>query len=282
MAEAIWYFADGDEERGPVTEAQIRTLIGTGNLKADDLVWREGMDDWQPAGEVPGLFAGKTTAASTPSDVLAAPKASRQEKRPAARDADSRRTPASQRPTRARWDGTRPLEIFRPLGFLGQPLLLAGLLLVVGARGCESIADRYAERVASRADVAAARFEAQWQLRQVRLEQQLRELNRPDLSPAESNRQIALRAELQKINEQRQAELAALESGAWQELTIAAREARAATVMRGYWRSWVFWSGTLLLASGLSIIGFTGRGAERWMCLGMLGVVLYHLYSGRP
>jgi hypothetical protein len=62
MSEAIWYFADGDEERGPVTEAQIRTLIGTGNLKPDDLVWREGMDDWLPAAEVPGLFSGGTPA----------------------------------------------------------------------------------------------------------------------------------------------------------------------------------------------------------------------------
>jgi hypothetical protein len=40
--EAVWYFADGDVERGPVTEMQIRTLIGTGNLTAEDLVWREG------------------------------------------------------------------------------------------------------------------------------------------------------------------------------------------------------------------------------------------------
>ena len=56
MSEAIWYFADGDVERGPVTEAQLRALIGTDNLKPDDLVWKEGMEDWMPAGEIPGLF----------------------------------------------------------------------------------------------------------------------------------------------------------------------------------------------------------------------------------
>jgi hypothetical protein len=66
MPDAIWYFADGDEERGPVTEAQIRTLIGTGNLHAEDLVWREGLDDWMPAGEVPGLFGNGPSTAEAP------------------------------------------------------------------------------------------------------------------------------------------------------------------------------------------------------------------------
>ena len=56
MADAIWYFAIDEEERGPVTEAQLRTLIGTGNLSRNDLVWREGLNDWLPAGQVPGLF----------------------------------------------------------------------------------------------------------------------------------------------------------------------------------------------------------------------------------
>ena len=68
MADAVWYFADGDVQRGPITEAQLRALIGTGNLTPEDQVWKEGMEDWTPAGEVAGLFnqAASATPPATP------------------------------------------------------------------------------------------------------------------------------------------------------------------------------------------------------------------------
>ena len=63
MAERSWFYAANGLQNGPVSEAQLRELIGRGTVVADTLVWSEGMAAWQKAGEVPGLFAG---AASPP------------------------------------------------------------------------------------------------------------------------------------------------------------------------------------------------------------------------
>ncbi|MBW3598794.1 MAG: DUF4339 domain-containing protein [Planctomycetes bacterium] len=68
MAEAIWYYAQDDREHGPVTAAYIAGMAKSGKLRPDDLVWREGMEDWRPARVVKGLFAPKEQPAGPSSD----------------------------------------------------------------------------------------------------------------------------------------------------------------------------------------------------------------------
>jgi TM2 domain-containing membrane protein YozV len=46
-----YYIADGTAQRGPYSEQE---LAGQG-LRADMLVWREGMPQWLPAGTIPEL-----------------------------------------------------------------------------------------------------------------------------------------------------------------------------------------------------------------------------------
>lgn len=282
MPDAIWYFADGDEERGPVTEAQIRTLIGTGNLQADDLVWREGLDDWMPAGQVPGLFGNGLGVA----EAQLPTGRSRQERQPTVSDSDKQKRGLSQRRANfrlGRWRPSQPTEVLKHLAFLGQPLLMVGLLVVIGTRGCESAAMRYAERQASRVDAFEARAEAQWQRQRALLEIQRRNLEGIEQpSPAEQKHLKDVTADLQRLKEQREADLQFQQSGEWNELTNAAREARAGVVMWNFWRTSVFWIGTLVLAIGLLIVSFTGAGPERWMSLALIAVILFGLYSGRP
>src|SRR5438045_3457263 len=57
MAEEVWYYARGGQQYGPVTEDTLRALAANAGLVPGDLVWREGMTQWQPAQTVPGLFA---------------------------------------------------------------------------------------------------------------------------------------------------------------------------------------------------------------------------------
>jgi hypothetical protein len=51
-----WFFAANGQQQGPYPEAQFRDLIAGGTVRADTLVWAEGMAGWQKAGEVPGLM----------------------------------------------------------------------------------------------------------------------------------------------------------------------------------------------------------------------------------
>src|SRR5947207_2110076 len=43
-----WYYAEGDQQRGPVSENDLDNLFKTGVVQADTLVWREGMAGWEP------------------------------------------------------------------------------------------------------------------------------------------------------------------------------------------------------------------------------------------
>jgi hypothetical protein len=58
MADQSWYFASQGQQQGPLSEAQLRELIGTGKVTPETLVWTEGMANWQKAGDIPGLLAG--------------------------------------------------------------------------------------------------------------------------------------------------------------------------------------------------------------------------------
>jgi hypothetical protein len=51
-----WYYSKNGDKRGPVTGAQLKALAEAGKLRPTDLVWKEGMPSWQPAGKVKGLF----------------------------------------------------------------------------------------------------------------------------------------------------------------------------------------------------------------------------------
>lgn len=56
-----WYYAEAGQQRGPVDEVEFAALIQAGTIADATLVWREGMPDWRPYGEVkpaPGGPAG--------------------------------------------------------------------------------------------------------------------------------------------------------------------------------------------------------------------------------
>jgi len=47
-----WYYAEGGEQRGPVSADEFERLVAAGTVKPDTLVWRAGLIKWQPYGEV--------------------------------------------------------------------------------------------------------------------------------------------------------------------------------------------------------------------------------------
>ena len=51
-----WYYGHDGQRLGPVSLEQLRHLIAADQLHAEDLVWRKGLDEWTPAGQIEGLF----------------------------------------------------------------------------------------------------------------------------------------------------------------------------------------------------------------------------------
>lgn len=53
----MWYYARGGGQSGPVSWEDLVNAARAGNLAASDLVWTEGMAQWQAASSIPGLIA---------------------------------------------------------------------------------------------------------------------------------------------------------------------------------------------------------------------------------
>jgi hypothetical protein len=69
MAEANWFWAEGDKRNGPVAPAAIARLVADGKLGPDDLIWKEGMPDWIPVRKVPALMKFVKAPAAVPTPV---------------------------------------------------------------------------------------------------------------------------------------------------------------------------------------------------------------------
>ena len=51
-----WYYAQGDEELGPVNDEALKQMLQTGQLAETSEVWRDGMGDWRPANSLSELI----------------------------------------------------------------------------------------------------------------------------------------------------------------------------------------------------------------------------------
>ncbi|HEY2250188.1 MAG TPA: GYF domain-containing protein, partial [Planctomycetaceae bacterium] len=56
LVERDWFYAQDQQELGPVTQTQLEAMIASGQLAGGDQVWTEGMSGWVPAGQVEALM----------------------------------------------------------------------------------------------------------------------------------------------------------------------------------------------------------------------------------
>src|SRR5262245_54926646 len=61
-----WYFTVQGQRQGPVSTAQLREYAASGHLQPSDLVWKDGMPNWVPAGDARGLFPHEVAPAAPP------------------------------------------------------------------------------------------------------------------------------------------------------------------------------------------------------------------------
>ena len=64
----MWYYVKDGARQGPVDEADFNRLVGQGTVRAETLVWSEGMSDWRPystGGACPSSRSRRTIAHRT-------------------------------------------------------------------------------------------------------------------------------------------------------------------------------------------------------------------------
>src|SRR6516165_11460115 len=52
----LWYYTRDGKAMDPVSEAELKKLAASGDLKPTDLVWKEGMAQWVQAGSAKELY----------------------------------------------------------------------------------------------------------------------------------------------------------------------------------------------------------------------------------
>ncbi len=57
LPKADWYYFQGDERKGPISLRVLKQMVDSGSLAPTDLVWKQGWEEWEPAGSRPELFA---------------------------------------------------------------------------------------------------------------------------------------------------------------------------------------------------------------------------------
>ena len=50
-----WYYATGGVQQGPIGIDELKARHAAGQIPANALIWREGMDNWIPWNQVPEL-----------------------------------------------------------------------------------------------------------------------------------------------------------------------------------------------------------------------------------
>jgi len=68
-----WYFTLEGSQHGPVTEDDLKTMMSNGKVLPNDLVWREGMAEWQPVSQIPELMMQQPTGGPPSLSAASAP-----------------------------------------------------------------------------------------------------------------------------------------------------------------------------------------------------------------
>ena len=264
MSDPVWYYARGESEQGPISTAQIKALAAAGALKRDDLVWKEGMENWLPAGHVNELYPS------------AEPKKNSQDK--------ATSTPETPVPARAPRPRQRFLveegDLKQHVCNIGRGLIVFGVLMVLVSRGCDSLGHRKVARLKAIAESSETRFQREWENDRADLDDEQLALNeKQDRSEAEQLRLQAIPQEIATLDRTKRTEQRTLRQGRWRDAQVAAESAVTSNQIGGYWRRMAFLFGTMALAIGLLAVTPTTEGPERWICLVMLVVILYSVYS---
>ena len=61
-----WYYSKNATQLGPVSEAELRAKLASGEIVGTDMAWREGMANWMPISELAELSLTSQTLRNPP------------------------------------------------------------------------------------------------------------------------------------------------------------------------------------------------------------------------
>ncbi len=272
MSDANWFYTSKDEEFGPVDSGRLRELAREGTITREDEVWREGLNDWISATRVDGLFDSSPTAP------------------PVVRTTPPPHTPARQQSTPTPVPSTSESSASTPFPRMvdrylrrmspSKLVLFAGLMIVLFAKGSDSVSGRYVDRLGALETLSQSSFDDQWLVQREGFEQELVEISgRDPVEEGDAKRREEIHKELKEIANKRADALPAFERKSRAQKR-ATRDAVANQQASRYWSGLAFVFGTLLLSCGLLVVGFTGSGSERIICLIMLAIITFSIFVG--
>jgi uncharacterized membrane protein len=107
-----WYYAANNEQKGPINESELKANIASNKIPADALVWKDGMDNWTPANQLPAFtFRAAPAPAAVQPSVLA----------PAASVVTPAPVVVAASPGVSNPDSTKPVDMTDIKGLMGTP-----------------------------------------------------------------------------------------------------------------------------------------------------------------
>jgi hypothetical protein len=289
-SEAIWYYAQDDREHGPVSAAYIAGMARTGKLRPEDLVWREGMEDWRPARAIKGLFSpaerpagatSDTAVLDSPFDALPPTKSvapERTEKTdahpravaPSVEAGDARETESQPAPPpveSAQRVANRPATEFDaggPSQTLPTHEFAAASTGAMGIAGIPAEVFQRSGRILVIAGLLLALFSRGC-----------------DFAAQRSLARLDAKAQLAEFQSTLASSAPQITPTPTERLAMAAQKARLTNQAWEFWRAVCFVVGTVLFAVGLFPLALSGNGADRWLGIVLLAVLAFAVFSQR-
>jgi hypothetical protein len=260
MATANWYTSRDGEQVGPITSQELKQKAASGEVSADDLVWKEGMAEWVPASKVPGLSFEDAKPAPAPS--------------PLPTEELAEASSAVDRPRRTSFAKRSPLGFLGPFAW---PMVLIGLLGVLLTKGCGDLTAISAKKATNNLRIAAAEFEQKY-------DDQMAEIN-DELAAIASGK--GEKSRLQELTDRRTAVLKRkseerrdLTKGAWRSMQRDARMVPLKRAQKVWWYRVGFLIGSFVLTLGLLSIVSSGQPTERVFALVLLAIITFSAFGG--
>lgn len=260
--ELVWYYIKDGQKVGPISLADAQQLIQRRQLSPNDLVWKNGLENWAAVKDVPELSPPSNPPIENQTIV----------------------TQPRQRPVRTPRAGgdspfaiiTTPLSLLKPIM---QPMILIGLVMVIGGKGCDALSLRYVSRLQSLETMQQAKFNTEWDRKQNNIQAELEVLlDKSNRSDRDNDRIDKLQEDLSDLVDERSEARSKLMRGEWFETQAAAQTAASNHRATGIFREALFIFGTLVLTVALLIAGFTEEGPARWVCLIILAIIVFSIY----